>query len=373
MAVAMVIIVNIFSVLSSLRFFTRSLPLFLAADVLAGSVTVSWTANTETNIGGYRLRYGTVSDPYSSVVDVPSTSATIKSLKRGVTYTFAATAFNTSGAESEYSIPVSITIGAKKYIPPAALINISSRAVVHTGENVLIGGFIVDGVVAKKVALRAIGPSLANYGVVGAMSDPVLQIIDATGVVVVTNDSWNFPGEEVSAYGLAPSDAREAAVVATLEPGSYSAVVSGKSSTTGVALFDLYDLDAQTGRVANISTRSRVESGDNVMIGGFILGGTTGTQVIVRAIGPSLVPNGVTDALLDPTLELYDSNGSLLASNDNWRTSQEGAIVGSTVPPTDNREAAIVATLAPGAYSGIIRGANGTTGVALFEVFALNQ
>lgn len=373
MANAMIIIVNILNSLPALRSFIRFLPLFLAAEVLAGTATVSWDANTESDIAGYRVHYGTVSNPYSSLVDVPSTSATIKGLKRGVTYTFAVTAYNTSGVESEYSTPISLTIGATKHIPPTALFNISSRTVVHTGENVLIGGFIVDGVVAKKVALRAIGPSLAESGVAGAMSDPVLQIINATGGVVVTNDSWNIPGEEVSAYGLAPLDGREAAVVVTLEPGSYSAVVSGKGSTTGVALFDLYDLDAETGRVANISTRSRVESGDGVMIGGFILGGTTGTQVIIRAIGPSLISNGVNDALLDPTLELYDSNGALFASNDNWRTSQEGAIVDSTVPPTDDREAAIVATLAPGAYSGVIRGASGTTGVALFEVFALNQ
>jgi hypothetical protein len=203
------------------------------------------------------------------------------------------------------------------------------------------------------------------------MSDPVLQLMDSSGAVVASNDNWNIPGQEVDAYGLAPTDARESALVAVLSPGAYSAIVSGKAATTGVALFELYDLDVELGRIANISTRSRVESGDNVMIGGFILGGTTGTKVIVRAIGPSLVPSGVTDALVDPTLELYDSNGALLASNDNWRSDQEGAIIDSTVPPADDREAAIVSTLAPGAYSVVIRGANGATGVALVEVYAL--
>ena len=222
--------------------------------------------------------------------------------------------------------------------------------------------------------MRAIGASHTAFGIDGAMSDPVLKVMDSTGAVVVSNDNWNVPGQELSAFGLAPSDAREAALVASLQPGSYTVTVSGKGGTTGVALFDLYDLDPPTGRVANISTRSRVETGDNVMIGGFILGGgPAGTKVIVRAIGPSLVPLGVADALLDPTLELHDSNGSLLSFNDNWRSDQEAAIVETSLAPTDNREAAIVATLDPGVYSGVVRGAEDTTGVALIEVFALNQ
>lgn len=370
MADAIVIIVNI-------RFrrtgFALCFSLLSVAHASAGSIVVSWNANPEPDIAGYRVHYGTVSEPFANTVEVSATSATIRNLEKGTTYSFAVTAFNTSGGESEYSPIASATVGSSTHIPAAALANISSRTFVHVGENVLIGGFIVDGVVAKKVALRAIGPSLAQYGIADAMTDPDLQIINAAGKQVITNDNWNVPGEELSAYGIAPSDPREAAVVVALPPGSYSAVVSGKGATTGVALFELYDLDSDLGRVANISTRSRVESGDNVMIGGFILGGSAATPVIVRAIGPSLVPNGVKDALLDPTLELYDSNGSRLATNDNWRTDQEGAIFDSTVPPTDNREAAILATLAPGAYSGVIRGARGATGVALFEVYALNQ
>ena len=236
----------------------------------------------------------------------------------------------------------------------------------------MIGGFIIDGVVGKKVALRAIGPSLTAAGVIGALADPVLQLVDSTGNVIASNDSWNVPGQEIESYGLAPTDPREAALVATLVPGNYSAIVSGKGASSGVGLFELYDLDADTGRVANISTRSRVETGDNVMIGGFILTGTTSNQVIVRAIGPSLLAKGVTDALLDPTLELYDSNGNLLGFNDNWRSTQEAEIIATTVAPTDDREAAIVASLPPGAYSAVIRGVNDTTGVALVEVYALN-
>jgi hypothetical protein len=353
--------------------FVICLPILTAFETMAGTVTLAWNANSEQDIAGYRVHYGTVVLPYNKVFDVKTTTtATVVSLLRGVTYTFAITAYNTAGVESAYSAPVSCTVGSSRLIPTAVLANISSRTFVQTGENVMIGGFIVDGIVAKKVAVRAIGPSLAAAGVSGAMTDPVLQIVDSTGAVIATNDGWNIPGEGVSAYGLAPTDPREPALVANLLPGAYSAIVSGQGNSSGVALFELYDLDAATGRIANISTRSRVESGDNVMIGGFILGGTTGTDVIIRAIGPSLVPNGVTDALLDPTLELYDSNGALLASNDNWRSDQESAIIATTVPPTDDREAAIVGTLAPGAYSAVVRGANGATGVALVEVYALN-
>lgn len=345
----------------------------LVAEATAGSVALAWDSNSEPDLAGYRIHYGTAAVPYGNLVDVTTTSATISNLVNGVTYTFAVTAYDTSGNESVYSEPLSYTMGSSRVIPPAVLANISSRTLVRTGEDVMIGGFIIDGIVAKRVALRAIGPSLANAGVSGALADPVLQIMDSTGSLVATNDNWNIPGEEVSAIGLAPADAREAALVATLAPGAYSAIVSGKAATSGVALFELYDLDVATGRVANISTRSRIDLGDNVMIGGFILGGTTATPIIVRAIGPSLIANGVGDALLDPTLEVYDSNGILLAANDNWRTNQEAEILASTIPPTDDREAAVVSTLGPGAYSAVIRGANGSTGVALFEVYALNQ
>jgi hypothetical protein len=370
----MVIIVNIASRRAARSVFLGFLLPFLFAKANGESLTLSWSANSESDIAGYRVHYGTAAAPDNTTVDVATNTATIENLNTGVTYTFAVTAYNNAGGESEYSLPLSHTVGSSKLIPPAALANISTRTQAGTGEDVLIGGFIIDGIVAKKVALRAIGPSLSDFGVNGAMSDPSLEVVDSTGSVIASNDNWNVPGEEVSAIGLAPSDSREAAIVATLEPGSYTALLSSKEGGAGVALFDLYDLDAATGRVANISTRSRVDLGDNVMIGGFILiGGTDGTKVILRAIGPSLVQFGVADALLDPTLELYDSNGSLLDSNDNWRSDQEAAIVETTLAPTDDREAAIVATLVPGAYSGVIRGAHGTTGVALIEVFALNE
>lgn len=363
---------------TTLRFLLPSLFLGVilplsSATAADASLTLAWNANSEPDIAGYRLHYGTAANPYGLMLDVATTSAPVSGLQNGDTYTFAVTAYNTDGVESSYSLPVSYTPGSPRLIPPATLANISARTRAGSGENVLIGGFIIDGIVAKRVALRAIGPSLSAFGVDGAMSDPALEVVDSTGAVVVSNDNWNVPGEEVSALGLAPSDGREAALVAMLEPGSYTAIISGKPGDAGVALFDLYDLALGTGRVANISTRSRVETDDSVMIAGFILSSTDRTKVIVRAIGPSLVQRGVKEALLNPMLGLYDSNGSLVSSNDNWRDNEEGAIMESNLAPTDDREAAIVATLAAGAYSGVVRGANGMTGVALIEVFALNE
>jgi hypothetical protein len=346
--------------------------LFLATVTLAPGITLSWNANTESNIAGYHLYYGTADAPYSSTLDVSGTTATVSGLQNGATYTFAVTAYDTTGAESAYSVPASYTAGSSQVIPSAILANISTRSNVKTGDQVMIGGFIVDGVVAKKLALRALGPSLSSAGIVGAMPDPVLQVLDSKGAVVAQNDNWNVAGEQIASYGLAPNDSREAALVVSLLPGAYSAIVSGQGNSGGVALFELYDLSANFGRAANISTRSQVGTGDQVMIGGFIIGGTTGSKVMVRAIGPSLTARGVADALKNPILDLYDRNGILIGSDDSWRSNQEADIIASTLAPTDDRESAIIATLVPGAYSAIVSGANGTSGVALVEVYALN-
>jgi hypothetical protein len=344
----------------------------LATISLARAVTLSWNANTESNIAGYRLYYGTTEAPYSSMLEVNSTATTVSGLQNGATYTFAVTAYDTTGAESAFSVPVSYTQGSAKVIPSAILANISTRSNVQTGDQVMIGGFIVDGVVSKKLALRALGPSLGSAGVVGAMTDPALQVLDSKGSVVAQNDNWNVTGEQVSSYGLAPSDSREAALVVSLLPGAYSAIVSGQGNSGGVALFELYDLSANFGRAANISTRSLVGTGDQVMIGGFIVGGISANKVIVRAIGPSLGAMGVANVLKNPSLSLYDINGTLIGSNDSWRDNQEAEIIASSLAPTDDREAAIIATLVPGAYSAIVSGANNTSGVALVEVYALN-
>ncbi len=335
------------------------------------SVRFSWDRNAEPNIAGYRLYYGPPADPYSAMIEVPTTSAQISDLTAGATYLFAVTAYNTSGAESAFSQPVTYVVPGTP--PPVTLDNISSRVFVQAGDAVMIGGFIVQGNAPKKVALRAIGPSLAQAGVDGALSDPILELRDSSGVLVASNDGWRSSNSaQLLALGLAPTDNREAALIKSLPPGAYSATVRGRGAGQGIALFELYNLERTEGSLANISTRGRVGKGDQVMIGGFIIGGSAPAQVMVRAIGPSLAAQGVAGVLQDPVLDLYDSEGTLVSTNDNWRSEQQRAILDSTVAPTDNREAAILTTLAPGGYSAVVRGRNDGEGVALFEVYALN-
>jgi hypothetical protein len=237
----------------------------------------------------------------------------------------------------------------------------------------MIGGFILSGDSEKQVALRAIGPSLTAVGVKGTLDDPLLELYDSTGTLIAGNDNWtSLPPESIPA-GLAPTDPNESLVVATLTPGSYTAVLRGADGSGGVALWEIYDLDPDGSSVRNISTRGQVGNGDKVLIGGFIIAGEDPTRVIVRAIGPSLTPYGVAGALPDPVLELHSPDGSLIYENDDWRSDQEQQILDTAVAPTDDREAAIVATLTPGNYTAIVRGQGNNTGVALIEVYNLEN
>lgn len=254
-----------------------------------------------------------------------------------------------------------------------SLLNVSTRANVQTGDNVLIGGLIISGTTPKRVLLRAVGASLATQGVAGALSDPTLRLFDGTGANIASNDNWRSDEAAVNATGLAPSNDYEAAIVTTLAPGGYTAIVSGVDGTRGVALIELFDLERGGSRIANISTRARVGTGDSVMIGGFVVGGDQPGQVVVRALGPSLAASGVSGALNDPVLELYNSAGSKVFANDNWQAEQAQQIAATALAPTDGREAAIIATLAPGAYTAIVRGANGSTGVALIEAYYVGR
>ncbi len=253
-----------------------------------------------------------------------------------------------------------------------ALLNLSTRLKVETGENVLIGGFIITGSEEEEVVLRGIGPSLEVDGaaLAGRLPDPKIELHDSSGGLISANDNWmNSPDKnEIMSLGLAPNDALESALVAHLAPGNYTAILSDAQGNTGIGLVELYALNAAA-NPANISTRGFVETGDDVMIGGFIVGGTAPRKLILRAIGPSLSGQGVANALLDPTLELHNPNGMLLQSNNDWRDTQEAAIIATGIPPNDNRESAIIATLAPGNYTAIVRGANNTAGVALVEAF----
>ena len=259
--------------------------------------------------------------------------------------------------------------------PTPGLGNISTRAFVQTGDNVMIGGVIITGSGQKKVILRAIGPSLVNYGITNPLADPTLELHDSTRAVIASNDNWmDAPNrQEIIDSGLAPTNNLESAILTSLSPGNYTAIVRGVNNGTGIALVEGYDLDPTAGsKLGNISTRALAQTGDNVMIGGFIISGTGQKRVIVRAIGPSLAQYGITNPLADPFLELHDANGALITSNDNWRSTQEAEIIATGLPPSDDAESAIVQTLAPGNYTAIVRDVNNTIGVALVEVFGLN-
>jgi hypothetical protein len=259
-------------------------------------------------------------------------------------------------------------------------LNVSTRLQVLENENVLIGGFIVGGTSTKNVILRALGPSLAAYDVHGVLPDPVLELYDSGGHLIASNDSWKLNAQTgasqqaaVEATTLAPGNDLEAAIIATLDPQQgYTAVVRGSHGETGVSTVELFDLNSSsTAALANISTRGFVESGDKVMIGGFILGGNNGSgAVVIRALGPSLAQSGIANPLGNPSLELFNGNGQRIASNDDWEE-PNGAVIRETgLQPTSNLESAILASLPAGAYTAVVQG-HDESGVGLVEVYNL--
>ncbi|HSP44710.1 MAG TPA: hypothetical protein VLO30_01830 [Chthoniobacterales bacterium] len=266
-------------------------------------------------------------------------------------------------------------------LAPATVLNISTRIQVGTGDRALIGGFILQGADRKTVMVRAIGPSLSFAGVSGPLSNPTLELHGSSGALIATNDNWDVTQlggiikadqvRDIQASTIAPTDTKESAIIATLDPGAYTAIVRGANDTTGVGLIEVFDLSqAVPNRLANISTRGFVQTDGQVMIGGFIIGNQT-TKVVIRAIGPSLTAAGVSGALSDPTLELHNAQGDVIFSNDNWKDTQRGDVEATTLAPSNDSESAIVATLPPAAYTAIVRGKNNTTGVGLVEVYNL--
>jgi hypothetical protein len=222
------------------------------------------------------------------------------------------------------------------------------------------------------VVLRGIGPSLTSFGISDGLEDPVLELRAADGSLIESNDDWMSNQAAVEATGLAPTDPRESAIVRTLATGTYTAIVRGKGSATGVALAEVYDKDTQpsSSQLTNISTRGSVQTQGNVLIGGFQLGGNSGSPIILaRAIGPSLADFGIASPLADPTIEFHDSNGATLSTNDNWRDSQELEILYLVLAPTRDAESALVISPVPGPYTAIVAGKNGGTGIGLVEIF----
>lgn len=284
--------------------------------------------------------------------------------------------FTPDGTDSIFAAGFNPNYLAFELVLPGKLLEISTRLRALTGDNVLIGGFIITGDSPKTVLLRAIGPSLVT-DLGGVLEDPMLELHLPDGSVM-SNDDWRSDQEqEIEATGIAPTDDKESAILVTLDPGAYTAIVSGTNGGVGIALVEAYDLDQppdeSTSQLGNISTRGFVDQGDNCMIGGFIIDPAQAARVLIRAIGPTLAnaTTPVPNPLQDPVLELHDGNGDMIASNDDWADTAETEIAATGIAPEDPRESAILANLMGGPYTAIVTGKEGTVGVALVEVYHL--
>ena len=344
-----------------------------------GAVSVNYATSNGTATGGAAC---------GGNVDYVNTSGTLSFAQGQTTQTFAVPICGDTSAEPTETINITLsaptggaTLGSPatgtitilgQGAPPNRFANISTRLRVETGENVLIAGFIIAGDQPKKVIVRGLGPTLP-VSASEALADPTLALVPGDDGEVLFNDDWKDTQEqEIRATTIPPENDREAAIVATLPAGPNSVVLSGFDGGQGIGLVEVYDLETGApAQLANISTRGRVQTGDNVMIAGFIITGDTTAKVLMRALGPSLADEGVSDTLQDPTLELVDPQGNRIG-NDNWRDTQEAEIE-SILPPGDDREAALIVTLPRGAYTAIVRGKNDTTGVALVEGYNLSS
>jgi len=360
----------------------------------ASSASVKGTFNSAPN-STFRLEFfisGTITDPSSvgkgelfrGSTDVTTDASGNASFATGFDTDpgrayFTATATDSSGNTSEFS-PAFL-------VPAPQLVNLSTRSPVGSGDNVLIGGFIIVGTENKKVMLRGLGPSLADAGVNGVLADPTLELHDSSSALLASNNNWkDTQADEVSATGIPPSHDAESAIIATLPAGppsqggsTYTGILAGNHGTTGTGLLEIYDLamDANS-KLANISTRGYIGTGEDVLIGGFIPrpAARVSLQLLIRALGPSLAAHGVSGTLQDPLLELHNANGSTIASNDSWRDSPDASRIAATgIPPSDDQESAIlhfVPAGTDGGYTAVVRGVDGATGVALVEIYALN-
>lgn len=362
----------------------------IVSDNTGGDVAYTATFNQEEDVYYVRVSPGTGPTPSPTNTPNPTATATATvppsptptatatatatatpSSTATATGTAAATATATATAEGSPTITPSPTPTVSPTPGAAAQFqNLSTRMLIQTGDNVGIGGFIITGSNPKQVLLRGIGPSL---GLGNALIDPVLELHGPAGFATVTNDNWRDTQQIViQATGLAPTNDLESAILMTLDPGAYTAIVKGKNSGTGVGLVEIYDLEQAASKLANISTRASVGTGNDIVIAGFILGHNGGDdRVILRGVGPTLASTGVPNALADPTLELRDTNGNLVDSNNDWHDNptQAAELIAAGLALTNDLESGIAATLSPGLYTALLAGQNNGTGVGLVEVY----
>jgi hypothetical protein len=306
-----------------------------------------------------------------------STPGTTPTATLVATATAAATATATSTPVAT-TTPTATPAITPTSTPVARAMNLSARTRVQAGDNIGIGGLIITGNAPKRVLIRAIGPSLVNFGIPNPLADPVLELHGPAAFATITNNDWRQTQEaEILSTGIPPNHELESAIVATLPPGSYTAIVRGNGNAAGVALVEVYDLNQTAdSKLANLSTRSFVSTGNDIVIAGFMLGTVRGNgMVVVRGIGPSLAAAGVSNALPDPKLELRDTNGALIVANNDWQDNPASAayVAAAGLAPTSARESVIAATLPPGLYTALLTGGNNGTGVGVVEVYDCGQ
>jgi hypothetical protein len=328
--------------------------------------TISLNGSVSDPSGRATVAWKTYSGPGGASFANASQAATNVTINGPGTYTFMLSADDGIHAVAYDAVVVRVT-------GHNALANLSTRVQVGLANNVAIAGFVVTGSSAKQIVVRGLGPSLVGAGVQGALSDPFLELYDGSGNLLLSNNDWEqTQAQALRDANLAPKDSLESAILATLSPGAYTAIVRGNGSATGIGLVEVYDLQSSaTSKLANLSTRGLVGGGQNVMIGGTIITGPDAARVVFRALGPSLVTAGIANALSDPQLDLFDGNGTKILSNNNWKDSQQAAIANSGLAPANDSESAILADLAPGNYTAVVTAANGATGVALVEAYHL--
>ncbi len=333
----------------------------------AGTFTITTTGSPTPT-----LELSGAQPAWFSFVDNTDGTATISGTPDAgsdLSYTFTITARNGVSPVATQDFTLLIT-----HTPAGAqLVNVSTRLLIQTGAKAGFGGFIITGTDPKKVLIRGIGPTLTGSNIANALQDPMLELHDGTGAILTSNDNWKVPQQAaIEATGAAPLDDRESAILLTLQPGLYTVIQSGKNGTTGVGLIEVYDVDVQSAsKLVNISTRGVVQTGNNVMIGGFIVSGASGSvNLVVRALGPTLgqPPSNVPNVLANPTLQLVGANGTTIAFNNNWKDWQQPPIP-TDIQPLNDLESAIAFTASPGNYTAIVRGNNNTTGIALVEVY----
>lgn len=337
-----------------------------ADQFLEAPATVALNGTVTDPSGQATLLWKLYSGPANVVFGNSAQASTTATINVPGTYTFMLSADDGVHAVAYDAVVVRVT-------GHNAMANLSTRVQVGTGGNVAIAGFIIVGNVGKQVVVRGLGPSLDAAGVQGSLANPVLELYDSAGNLLLSNNDWReTQAQALMSANLAPTNDLESAILATLTPGGYTAILRGQGATTGIGLVEVYDLEASAAsKLGNLSTRGPAGAGQNVMIGGTIVTGPDVAKVIFRALGPSLAAAGVPNPISDPQIGLFDANGATLFSNNNWRDSQQAAISGTGLAPSHDLESAIVADLAPGNYTAVVSGAAGATGIALVEAYHL--